>query len=217
MAILYLLEFSSGRLYVGLTRGKLSKRIAGHKKDAFKRMRDLPIYNAWRKYGDPKISIIQEGSIEEIAQAEINAIIDLNCRVPNGYNIAFGGSISPMKTPECRAKLSINNPMKRKEIREARSGEGHHSKLPEQRKRASEQQKKSNNMKSDSAKLKSSISHKGNKHSEETKLKMSLAAKGRPIKFELSPENLAKRGAAIRAGHARRREALTLKKGIENE
>lgn len=217
-AFLYKLNFSSGKIYIGLTEKSLNERLKGHARSSFKIKSNLPVHNAWRKYGEPVSEILCIGEISYIKELERKAIQLFDCRIPNGYNVTFGGETSPMTAPEVAEKQrGENNPMKRLEVIAKRSGEGHHMKTKEQRARCSKQQKENNNMRSELARKRSSESHKGNRHSEETKLKMSLAAKGRPMPFEDTAELRKKRGAAISAGHAHRRAKLNAEKEKYND
>ena len=205
---LYLMEFLSGKVYVGITTETPWKRFLGHRKSAMGRMSGLPVHKAVRKYGEPRIRTLCVGPQTIIAKLEVEAIKYFNCQVPNGYNVSPGGEVSPSQSPEFKAMMSSHlNPMKRPEVRAARSGPGHHSKRPEQRERARLFQLARNAMSSPEAREKSSKSHAGNRHSEETKKKMSKAQKGKRRPCNLTPDQLAERGRAISAGHARRRAA----------
>ncbi|CAB5225422.1 grpIintron_endo, group I intron endonuclease [uncultured Caudovirales phage] len=106
MYYLYQLTFLSGKIYIGQTVRSMNVRMAQHR-TAAKRGSNLPVHNAWRKYGEPSVSILLEcDCIDQLHRAEIDAIRDLQSRIPNGYNIGFGGETAPSKSPEVAAKIS---------------------------------------------------------------------------------------------------------------
>jgi hypothetical protein len=106
MLSLYQLTFPNGKVYIGQTVRKMSVRLAQHRAAA-KRGSPLPVHNAWRKHGEPSVSILSEYDCQEaLHKAEIDAIEKLNCLVPNGYNLAIGGGTAPSKSPEVAAKIA---------------------------------------------------------------------------------------------------------------
>lgn len=123
MNILYKLTFASGKVYIGQTVRTMEIRLSQHR-TAANRGSPLAVHCAWRKYGDPLIEIIGEyRAPEELHKAEIAAIAEYDCRIPNGYNISTGGDTSPATVPEVAAKIAekargrkINNTERRKEI-----------------------------------------------------------------------------------------------------
>lgn len=105
MRILYKLVFASGKAYIGQTTRTMNKRITQHKWTA-KKGSQLPVHCAWRKYGDPEISVIAEfDTQDELHAAEKAAIIALGTLSPQGYNVAYGGETAPSKNPEVAAKI----------------------------------------------------------------------------------------------------------------
>lgn len=92
----YLLTFANGKIYVGMSKsdknGSFTTRYRGHAQSA-KNGKNLPIYNAWRKYGDPAQMIISKHATrEECAEYEINEISEREATNPNiGYNLMRGG------------------------------------------------------------------------------------------------------------------------------
>jgi group I intron endonuclease len=131
MAHLYKLTFASGKIYIGITTKGAEHRYKAHKYDAYNMsaysMR-LPIYNAWRKYGDPTLEVLEEGDIEYIKRREFELIIELNCKAPNGYNVNDGGDASPMWNKAIAAEVgkkvsaAWNDPINRLRWTEQRKG-----------------------------------------------------------------------------------------------
>ena len=95
MGELYRLTFSNSKSYIGLTFDSSSKRLKQHRANSKKS--NLPVYKAWRKHGDPKLDLLAIIQNDDLPNAEIKAISVFNTMIPHGYNVAFGGSISPMK------------------------------------------------------------------------------------------------------------------------
>mgnify|MGYP007100070939 CR=1 FL=1 len=107
--ILYKLTFPNGKIYIGQTVRKMQTRFSQHRKSAAGGSL-LPVHCAWRKHGDPSVEIMAEyGSHQELHAAEIAAIRTLNARVPNGYNLSYGGETAPSKAPEVRAKIGLKS------------------------------------------------------------------------------------------------------------
>lgn len=92
----YLLTFSNGKIYVGMSRtdkaGGFTTRYRDHARAA-KNGKDLPVYRAWRKYGAPAQIIIGKYSTRnDCAQAEIDFIAQNDATNPEvGYNLMPGG------------------------------------------------------------------------------------------------------------------------------
>lgn len=107
--ILYKLTFPNGKIYVGQTVRKMNIRLAQHR-TAAARGSALPVHCAWRKHGEPSVSILGEYETkDELHAAEIAAIASMNCLSPNGYNLAYGGDTSPATNPEVARKISESN------------------------------------------------------------------------------------------------------------
>jgi hypothetical protein len=106
MHILYKLVFASGKAYIGQTVRNMSIRITQHKRSV-KSGSQLPVHCAWRKYGDPEITVVAEfDTQDELHAAEKAAIIAVGTLAPQGYNVAYGGDTAPSKNPEVAAKIS---------------------------------------------------------------------------------------------------------------
>jgi len=218
MLSLYQLTFPNGKVYIGQTVRKMSVRLAQHRAAA-KRGSPLPVHNAWRKHGEPSVSILSEYDCQEaLHKAEIDAIEKLNCLVPNGYNLALGGGTAPSKSPEVAAKIATKAKGRKhldtsvwSEVLKIRwQDEGYREKVSEglkaswddeKRRKASERAKamwakrKKNGWKM-SEDTRQKLSKK--EVSEETRAKMSDAAKARGSRTH-SLETRAKIAAATKA------------------
>ena len=105
MIIYKIINKLNGKIYVGQTRRPLKERIAEHMRQS---RRKSYIDRAIKKHGieNFEISIIEEcSSIEEMNEREIFWIKELNCKVPNGYNITDGG-LGRIVTDEEKANKS---------------------------------------------------------------------------------------------------------------
>ena len=83
--LIYLLQFASGRCYIGKT-NNLDRRLATHAKSRT----TLPGL-AWRQHGAPEIEILHRCVLRaEAFILEAWEIHNRNTRSPNGYNILPG-------------------------------------------------------------------------------------------------------------------------------
>ena len=106
MGELYQLFFpESGKSYIGITTKTAIWRYSIHKKMVTGK-RNYPLYNAWRKYGDPSLSILAVLENDELAGTEIRAIRAFKTLAPNGYNLSLGGELAPSKHPLVAQKIS---------------------------------------------------------------------------------------------------------------
>jgi len=153
MSELYQLYFpQSNKSYIGITDQTALKRYAGHKKVA--NSKKFLLYNAWRKYGDPKLIVLAVLEHNELAETEIRAISIFNTLAPNGYNLSLGGDLPPNRNPVTARKISEalrgrklsqetkdkigakskgrkKSPEARKKLSEARKGKHHSQKTKE--------------------------------------------------------------------------------------
>ena len=84
----------------------MNTRIAQHKRSV-KSNSQLPVHCAWRKYGEPAITVVAEFETQiELHAAEKAAIIAIGTLAPQGYNVAYGGESAPSKNPEVAAKIA---------------------------------------------------------------------------------------------------------------
>jgi group I intron endonuclease len=94
--IIYLLRNrQNGKCYVGQTTQTLKRRVMAHKHYAFKRMSNLAIHAAIRKYGiesfEPSL-LGEAGTFEELDAMESHYISVFNSMAPHGYNLHTGGA-----------------------------------------------------------------------------------------------------------------------------
>lgn len=107
MGQLYCLDFRNGKSYIGITERTAIDRLNDHKKCV--NTGDTPVYNAWRKHGAPELRVLAIVENDDLAALEIRAIKAFNTLDPGGYNLSFGGSISPSRNPAIAAKISKSN------------------------------------------------------------------------------------------------------------
>lgn len=144
---LYLLDFGSGKGYVGITTKLPQKRLSQHVATASAGS-GLLVHRAIRKYGTPILTVLATGTIEQMAELEVAMIDGLDTLVPRGYNLDKGGSVRNMSDderaacserwndPSYRAKIEPNlrGPEARRKAAEACRGR---KRTPEQRARMS--------------------------------------------------------------------------------
>jgi len=104
--VIYLLTFPNGKQYIGQTVRMLGTRISQHRQ-AVNAGSLLPVHCAWRKHGEPSVSILGEyGDMASLHAAEISLIASHGTLAPNGYNVAFGGETAPSKSADVARKIS---------------------------------------------------------------------------------------------------------------
>jgi hypothetical protein len=104
MGCIYSLTFSNGKKYIGMTSEALYRRISIHRRDA--KHKDLLIYRAWRKYGEPEVKTLAYLEKHMLRETERKAIAAFNTMVPNGYNLVAGGEGGGVG-PETSLKMSL--------------------------------------------------------------------------------------------------------------
>ncbi len=104
--VVYILEFASGKSYIGITRQPLKNRLKGHRFDALQRQSNLPVHKAWRAHGEPTVKIVYEAPVEQLCDLEVKAISEFKTLKPNGYNLSPGGEIPPATIPGVPEKIS---------------------------------------------------------------------------------------------------------------
>jgi group I intron endonuclease len=116
--VVYCATFSNGKVYVGQAQD-LEKRIRHHKWRALKDKinEHLPFYRAWRKYGEPVFSVLEEATISNIDYLEEKWIKKLNSNSKDiGYNLTGGiGSKGRILSQESKNKISVSNKKNRAE------------------------------------------------------------------------------------------------------
>lgn len=105
MGVLYKLQFSSGKAYIGITRTDLAQRVDGHRKSV-RGGSSCAVHNAWRKYGEPEAIVLAIIEDRELFSTEIRAIAAYRTLAPHGYNCTPGGDGAPSCHPDVAAKIS---------------------------------------------------------------------------------------------------------------
>lgn len=124
MGELYKLDFPNGKSYIGIALQSALKRFNRHQKNAMGNGLTV-LCHAWRKYGEPKLTVLAVIDNSILQETEIEAIKAYRTLTPDGYNMTLGGagvvglifstehrmklstSIRRAMTPEHRAKLSV--------------------------------------------------------------------------------------------------------------
>lgn len=105
MGLLYKLDFSSGKSYIGITTStSIGGRLRHHRHHS--KTGKLAVNHAWRKHGEPKVTILAIAILPFLLELERRAIAVYKTHGLGGYNLTPGGDIVMSPTPESRAKLS---------------------------------------------------------------------------------------------------------------
>lgn len=104
---LYLLTFSSGRQYIGISKNGAEYRYKKHRSDALNGGSVL-CHKAWRKYGDPELKVLAVTDDECIFELEKKAIKAFKTMFPHGYNMMEGGELSPASSRFVALKISAS-------------------------------------------------------------------------------------------------------------
>jgi len=183
MGHLYKLDFPNGKSYIGISFKNAQGRFDRHRKNATGNNSNdqHALYNAWRKYGEPKLTVLAVVENSLLHETEIKAIAVYKTKSPDGYNLTRGGEgvVGLMRSMESRAKMSA-----------ARKG-GKFGKLSEEH-RAKIGAFQRGKVVSEESRAKMSAASRGRVISLETRAKISLATRGHIV----SPETRAKIGAA---------------------
>ena len=118
MGYLYILKFSNGKCYIGLTTKTIEKRFDNHRRSSLMDNSQLAVHKAWRKYGAPEIKVLVIANKDNLPELEIKAIKSFNTLVPHGYNLSFCGQTSPMLNPMIAAKVSKKIKESQRHLRE---------------------------------------------------------------------------------------------------
>lgn len=86
MGTLYKLDFEDGKSYVGITTKTIAHRFNAHACNA-RTGRRARLYAAWRKHGEPRLTVLAVLEDRELASTEIRAIAAYGTLAPNGYNM----------------------------------------------------------------------------------------------------------------------------------
>lgn len=197
---LYQLIFANGKSYIGIS-VNARQRFKDHA-NAAKGKCCFPVYYAWRKYGEPVLIVLATVEDRELLYlAEIEAIDKFKTLVPNGYNVALGGQISPSLSPGVAEKISASRKgivyseetkikMSLAKIGTKRPpfSDSHRAKLSAAAKlrkqaphsaesRRKRREKMTGKIMSEEAKMKIRLAHLGKIIPEETRIKMSISKK----------------------------------------
>lgn len=167
MHCLYKLTFKTGKSYIGIA-GNFDRRWYQHRRNA-RAGHDTLLCNALRKYGYDTVEakVLAYGEKAYIAQLEIDAIRAFGTRYPLGYNVSFGGDVSPSSSPEAREKIRRSKLAHWQDPEYRLRRESFKTVMtPEQN--ARNQEAKLKNWSDPSYRLKCSEAHKGLKQSAET-------------------------------------------------
>lgn len=106
MGQLYRLDFESGKSYIGISSKSAEVRFRSHLR-AVNGGSSTLLCRAWRKYGDPVLTVIAEVEDSHLFEAEKRAIVEFGTKTPNGYNTTDGGEgvIGYEHTAEARANI----------------------------------------------------------------------------------------------------------------
>lgn len=196
MAELYVMRFTSGKSYIGVTSKTARYRYSKHCADV-RRGSELVVHKAWRRYGAPSITTLAIGEIEYLCEMEIKAISVYGTLMPEGYNMALGGQTSPALNPDVAKKISLSkkgkpiHPNTRLACIKKNTGFKHSI---ETRKKLS--RIRTGHTTSDETKRKISEAQKGRQQSAEAVAKMAQSLRGK----KQTPESIAKRAEKMR-GH----------------
>ena len=190
MGELYKLKFTSGESYIGKAVNGAQGRLFVHRADA--RNSDRLVYRAWRKYGEPVLTVLAVIEDELLCETEIKAIAVFKTLAPGGYNLTLGGEGAPGRvlSLETRAKLSIATRKAMTPERCARQSAANlgRTHTPETRVKLSAASKGNQNRlglkHTVEARAKIGAKSAGRSASQETRAKMSKSQRGHPVSLE---------------------------------
>ncbi len=91
MGHLYKLEFSNSKLYIGISTRSPDVRFKEHRMAALNNKASQAVCRAWRKHGEPKMTVLAFVKDSELYETEKRAISAYATLTPNGYNLTLGG------------------------------------------------------------------------------------------------------------------------------
>lgn len=107
MGFLYKLDFLSGKSYIGITdKESMSRRLNCHRCEARHNRSDYAVHRAWRKYGEPLVTVLAVATGRVLLDLEKWAVALYGTYGDGGYNMTPGGEKGTC-TPEAREKLRI--------------------------------------------------------------------------------------------------------------
>lgn len=187
MGFLYKLDFASGKSYIGITFGTMRGRMHSHKCDS-KTRSQYAVHRAWRKHGEPVVTVLAIASGDFLRELERRAVAAYGTYGSGGYNMTPGGEIAPPMTPERRAKLSLamigkkHSQETRALMSVVRKGEKRPPRSAEHRERLSTYAK--TRVFTPEQRVRMAASRIGLKRSQETKGKTSASLTGRTFSIE---------------------------------
>lgn len=107
---MYQLIFDNGKAYIGITSQELNVRVSGHITASKNIKIKTAIASAIRKHGICfKRKVLAIGKMDYLQDLEVKAIESFNTISPGGYNLSYGGEISPALNPFVANKISASS------------------------------------------------------------------------------------------------------------
>jgi group I intron endonuclease len=181
----------TGKVYVGITRQGLEKRIISHQW-AVNGRSSVPFHSSWRKHGRAsfQFSVIDIASNwAELQTKEREWINRLNCKSPHGYNLTDGGDGASGMAPESIERMAASKRGTKATVEtraKMSAAQLRRTWTPEQLARHSDmcRGRMAGKRLSQETKQKNSDAQRGTKRgprTEETKRKISVAHKGKTL------------------------------------
>lgn len=106
MGELYKLTFANGKSYIGIAAKTANSRFICHRWSS--KTSESLLYRAWRKYGEPNLTVLAIMENAVLQEIEVKAIAVYGTFAPGGYNRTIGGEgVRGLKhSPEALAKMS---------------------------------------------------------------------------------------------------------------
>ena len=110
MGVLYKMDFPNGKSYIGITVFDIRRRMREHRKLA-ELNKGFGVHRAWRKYGEPRVTVLAVLENDELYSTEMRAIAAYATKAPRGYNLTIGGegAVGQIVSEETRQKLRAAN------------------------------------------------------------------------------------------------------------
>ena len=94
----------NGKQYIGQTNRTVNFRFQQHQYRSSQAKYTQPIYNAFKKYGIEVFSVEEVCKLESATKDNLAELLNkneefyitkYNSKVPNGYNVLYGGNVNP--------------------------------------------------------------------------------------------------------------------------